>query len=47
MPYSEKQRRFFFSELNRKKKGARAKTRLSKRKLTKLAHAPIEREMER
>ena len=44
MPYSERQRRFLYSELNRKKKGKKGKTGMSVKKLTKMARSPLEKE---
>ena len=47
MPYTEKQRRFFGAELNRKKKGVKGKTEMSKKKLGKLVRSPLEKELSR
>lgn len=48
MPYTEKQRRFLFSELNRRKRGSKRLMKgISDSKLKKLAHSPLESEARR
>lgn len=47
MPYTEKQRRFLFSELKRKKSGKKGRTDMSVMKLEEMAHSPLEKEARR
>ena len=48
MPISERQRRFMFAELNRRKNGkSRLMKGLTTKKLKKLAHSPLESELKR